>query len=89
MVSRTNYGGECTIFNGTTGEALGRFWIELDFRRGRRELTVAVLNVSAVTGARLHSSGELFLHLDDGRQLRGIVSTVLRKETIIALTLED
>jgi hypothetical protein len=89
MVSRTSFGGECTITSATTGEPLGRFWIDVDFGRGPRQMTVAVLSASDVAGARLRDAGALLLHLDDGRQLRGSVSTVLKTESILALTRED
>jgi hypothetical protein len=89
MVSRTSFGGECTISSVTTGEMLGRFWIDVEFRRGRRQITVAILSTPDIAGTRLRDAGALLVHLDDGRQLRGRVSTILKRETIVALNQED
>jgi hypothetical protein len=87
-VNRASYGGECTIANAATGDWLGRFWIELDFDRRRRGVTVAVLDVPETIGGYLYGAGALLFKLDDGRQLRGAVSAILKKQTLVALTPE-
>lgn len=89
MLSRTSYGGECTVIDAGTGEVFGRVWIDVEFRRGRREIAIAALDVPESTGALLRDLGDLLLHLDDGRQLRGKVAIILSAETIVTLTFED
>jgi hypothetical protein len=89
MTPRISYGGECTVANAATGATMGRFWIDIEFRRGRRAVAVAVVTVPEITGVALRDAGVLILYLDDGRQLRGAVSTVLSSETMLALAFED
>lgn len=88
-INLTSFGGECTITTAATAEVLGRFWIDVEFEAGRHPATVAVLSTPDGAAARLRDAGALLLHLDDGRQLRGRVSTILKAETLIALSIED